>query len=59
MNTAMFVLIILTALIIYALGSVVSVLKECHKELTRIRLATVSMHDQIIPVVLLKRLNRK
>lgn len=43
----------------YVLGSILGVLRACHKELVQIRLATVSLHDQVVPEVLTLRMMRR
>lgn len=43
----------------YVLGSILGTLRACHKELVQIRLATVSLHDQVVPEVLTLRMLRR
>ncbi len=43
----------------YLLGQILGTLTACHKELVRIRLATVSLHDNVVPEVATRRLMRK
>lgn len=43
----------------YYVGSIAGTLRAIHKELVRIRLATVSLHDKVVPEVLMTQMERK
>lgn len=42
----------------YLLGGVLITLRAVHKELVLIRLVTQSLHDRVVPEVLMRRLDR-
>ena len=52
------VLVLVGSPFAYLLGQILGTLTACHKELVRIRLATVSLHDHVLPEVLTRQLLR-
>lgn len=45
--------------LVYVLGSILGTLRAVHRELTKIRLATESLHDHAVPDLLMKRWERE
>jgi hypothetical protein len=51
--------VVIGAPVVYALGSIVATLNGCYRELVRIRAATESLHDRVIPDILMRTALRK
>lgn len=50
--------VLLLAPFAWMLGKILGVLRSIHKELVKIRLATVSLHDRVVPEALMQKWER-